>query len=218
MIFDAETIITAGGLLAISLIVFAESGLFFGFLFPGDTLLLTAGFFAAQGKLPIIPLIVLIVAAAIAGDNVGYQTGKRFGPRIFKRQDGLFFRQEYLRRANRFYNKHGGKTIVLARFFPAVRTFAPIVAGAGKMNWPYFAAYNVIGALLWGVGVTLLGYLIGNAAPDIDQYLFWGVIIVSHLFLAVIVYHLLRKRDVRQRLARSLKEEWRHFFGRRFKN
>lgn len=212
MIFDVETIIKTGGLLAIALIVFAESGLLFGFLFPGDTLLLTAGFFAAQGELPLIPLIALIVVAAIVGDNVGYQTGKRFGPAVFKRQDGIFFRKEYIQRADKFYKRHGGKTIILARFFPAIRTFAPIVAGVGKMSWPYFAAYNVVGGVLWGIGVTMLGYIIGNAAPNIDQYLFWGVIITAHLFLFLMLFQVLKKADTRRQLKTALRQEWNHFF------
>lgn len=215
MILSAEAIIQAGGLLAIAFIVFAESGLLFGFIFPGDTLLLTAGFFAAEGKLPIVPLVAIIVVAAIAGDNVGYHTGRRFGPGVFKRKDGLLFRQEYIEKAQGFYKQHGGKTIVLARFFPAVRTFVPIVAGVGKMSWPYFAAYNVLGGLLWGVGVTMLGYLIGNAAPNVDQYFFWGVIIVAHLFLFFMLFQIFKSPAVRQRLKTSLKEEWHHFFGKK---
>ena len=218
MIFDAESIILAGGLLAIAFIVFAESGLFFGFIFPGDTLLLTAGFFAAQDKLPIAPLIAVIVIAAILGDNVGYQTGRRFGPKVFKRKDGIFFRREYVDKAQRFYDKHGGKTIILARFFPAIRTFAPIVAGVGKMHWLYFASYNVIGALLWGVGVTLFGYLLGSAAPDIDQYLFWGVIGFGHIIMIFIFYQIFKQPETRQRLRRALVEEFRHFFKRKKKN
>lgn len=210
-IFDAEAIITAGGLLAIAFIVFAESGLFFGFLFPGDTLLLTAGFFAAQGHLPIVPLIIIIVISAILGDNVGYQTGRRFGPSIFKRQDGLFFRREYIQRAQAFYERHGGITITLARFFPAIRTFAPIVAGVGKMHWAKFAFYNVFGALIWGIGITMLGYLIGSAAPGVEQFFFWSVIIVAHGFMFFILYQIFKRREVRQRLKQNLREEWNHF-------
>lgn len=214
MLFDVESIIKVGGLLAIAFIVFAESGLFFGFVFPGDTLLLTAGFFAAQGELPIVVLIVIIVIAAILGDNVGYLTGRKFGPSVFKRKDGIFFRQEYVEKAQGFYERHGGKTIILARFFPVVRTFVPIVAGVGKMSWPYFATYNVAGALLWGVGVTMLGYIIGNAAPDIDHYLFWGVIVFAHLFLFFILFQIFRNPNTRRRLRASLREEWNHFFGK----
>lgn len=215
MFFDVEQIVLTGGLLAIAFIVFAESGLFFGFFLPGDTLLLTAGFLAAQGHLPIVPLIAIIVVSAILGDNVGYQTGRRFGPSVFKRKDGIFFRQEYLLKANEFYKKHGGKTIILARFFPAVRTFAPIVAGAGKMDWRYFAAFNVVGALLWGLGITLLGYFIGTRLPNIDQYLILGIIIVAHLFLLGILIKIFKNPDVRHQLKKNLREEWNHFFGKK---
>lgn len=213
-IFSAEGIIQAGGLLAIGFIVFAESGLLFGFIFPGDTLLLTAGFFAAQGKLAIVPLVIVIVVAAILGDNVGYQTGRKFGPKVFKRKDGLLFRQDYIEKAQKFYNRHGGKTIILARFFPAVRTFVPIVAGVSKMSWPHFAFYNVFGGLLWGVGVTMFGYLIGSAAPEVDQLFFIGVIVIAHIFLFAVLFKILKNREVRQNLRARLKEEWRHFFKR----
>lgn len=218
MIFDVDWIILTGGLLAIGLIVFAESGLFFGFMFPGDTLLLTAGFFAAQGKLPIVPLIIVIVIAAIAGDNVGYQTGRRFGPSVFKRKDGILFRREYVQKAQDFYERHGGKTIILARFFPAVRTFVPIVAGVGKMSWPYFATYNVIGGILWGVGVTLFGYLIGNTAPSIEKYFFWSVIIVAHGFMFFMIFQIFKSPEVRARLKTALREEWNHYFGKKSKS
>lgn len=220
-LFDVEGIVTLGGLLALTVIafmVFAESGLLFGFIFPGDSLLLAAGFFAAQGHLPIIPLVVIIVVAAILGDNVGYHTGRKLGPRVFKRQDGLFFRREYVEKAQDFYQRHGGKTIIIARFFPAIRTFAPIVAGVGKMSWPYFASYNVIGALIWGVGVTMAGYLLGNLAANvatgIENYLLLGVILVGHIIMFIIIFHIFSKRDNRQKVWQGLKEEWHHFFGK----
>lgn len=201
--------------MVIALIVFAESGLLFGFFFPGDTLLLTAGFFAAQGHLPIETLVGVIVIAAILGDNVGYLTGKHLGPRVFKRRNGLFFRQEYVDRAQKFYDKHGGKTIIIARFFPAIRTFAPIVAGVGKMSWPYFAAYNVVGAVLWGVSITMAGYYIGTNFPSIDHYLLWAILIIGHIFMFIILYHLFKNPKVRAKLRKSLREEWEHYFGKK---
>lgn len=218
--FDAQHIVQAGGLLAIAFIVFAESGLFFGFIFPGDSLLLTAGFFAAQDpdKLPIIPLIAVIVVAAILGDNVGYQTGKRLGPRIFKRPDGLLFRRDHVERAMKFYQKHGGKTIILARFFPAIRTFAPIVAGVGKMSWFHFASYNVIGGALWGIGVTMAGYLIGNAAPNVDNYMLWGIIIAGHIIMFIVLFHILGNRETRKKLRQAIGEDFRYFFKKNKNN
>jgi membrane-associated protein len=215
MFFDVAELIKWGGLLLIGFIVFAESGLLFGFFFPGDTLLLTAGFFAAQGILPIETLIAIIVIAAILGDNVGYLTGKHFGPKVFKRRDGLFFRREYVERAERFYEKHGGKTIIIARFFPAIRTFAPIVAGVAKMNWVYFAAYNVVGALLWGVGVTLAGYYIGTSFPTIDHYILPAILIVGHIMLFIFLYHIFRNPQVRAKLKKAIREEWNHYFGKK---
>lgn len=215
MLFDVEQLIQWGGLLVIAFIVFAESGLLFGFFFPGDTLLITAGFFAAQGHLDIITLVIVIVVAAILGDNVGYQTGKHLGPKVFKRRNGLFFRQEYIDRAQKFYDKHGGKTIIIARFFPAIRTFAPIVAGVGKMSWPHFAVYNVVGAVLWGFGLTMVGYLLGSNFPDIDHYLLWAIIIVGHLLMFTIIWNIFKNPEVRAKLKQSLREEWNHYFGKK---
>ncbi len=212
MLFDVEALITWGGLTLITFMVFAESGLLFGVIFPGDSLLLTAGFFAAQGNLPLIPLLVLVCLAAILGDNVGYHTGNRYGPRIFKRKDGLFFRQEYVIKAQNFYDKHGGKTIIIARFFPVIRTFAPIIAGVGKMKWRYFAAYNVVGGVLWGGGIIMFGYLIGNASPDIENYLFASIIIVAHAIMFYMIYHLLKEPATRAHLKKAIKEEYHHFF------
>lgn len=217
MFFDVAELITWGGLLLIAFIVFAESGLLFGFFFPGDTLLITSGFFAAQGLLPIETLIAVIVVAAVLGDNVGYQTGKHLGPRVFKRRDGLFFRREYIERAQRFYDKHGGKTIIIARFFPAIRTFAPIVAGVGKMSWLRFASFNVVGGILWGVGVTLAGYYIGTGFPTVDHYILPAILIAGHTMLFIILYQLFKNPEVRARLKKALREEWNHYFGKKDK-
>ncbi len=142
---DPESIIQSGGVLLVAAIVFAESGLLVGFFLPGDTLLFSAGFFAAQGKLPLGWLLIAIVLAAIIGDNVGYSIGKRTGHKIFKKKDGILFRQEYITRANAFYELHGGKTITLARFVPIVRTFAPVIAGVAHMDRRRFMFFNIIG-------------------------------------------------------------------------
>lgn len=168
---DIEALIQSGGLLLVTLIIFAESGLLIGFFLPGDTLLFTAGFFAAQGKLPLGWLILCTTIAAIVGDNVGYTIGERTGPRIFRKKDGMFFRQDYIEKAEDFYERHGGKTIILARFVPVVRTFAPVVAGVGKMPRKRFFFYNVIGGVLWAAGVTLLGYWLGSKIPNIVRHL-----------------------------------------------
>lgn len=212
--FDSDQIVQSGGLLAIGLIVFAESGLLFGFIFPGDTLLLAAGFFAGQGHLPIVWLIIITVIAAIAGDNVGYQFGRKFGPRLFKRKDGILFRHEYLTTTQQFYDRYGPMTIVLARFIAYIRTFAPIVAGVGRMDRRRFVIYNVLGGLLWGVGLTLVGYFIGSSFPALHDYFVWFLIIGAQVLTVVVIWHILRNPVARRRLKKAIGEEWRHFFQR----
>ncbi|HEU4750739.1 MAG TPA: DedA family protein [Acidimicrobiia bacterium] len=171
MFLDPRDLIVTFGTIGLFAIVFAESGLFFGFFLPGDSLLFTAGLFASQGTLSLPLILVGCFVAAVAGDQVGYLFGKRVGPALFRRPDSRFFRQEYVERAQRFFEKYGAKTIVLARFVPIVRTFAPILAGVGKMPYRTFVLFNVVGGLLWAVGVTLLGYALGEMIPDIDRYL-----------------------------------------------
>lgn len=205
--FDINNIIQSGGILIVALIVFAESGLLIGFFLPGDTLLLGAGILAAEGSPPIVPLILAIVAAAIIGDNVGYSIGHRTGHRIFNKKDSILFQQEHLRRAEEFYEKHGGKTIIIARFTPIVRTFAPVVAGAGKMPRRKFMIFNVLGAILWGAGVTLLGYWFGNKVPHLEKYIHYVLIGVIVLSLGFSVLHLLREEKVRQAIKSKFKKK-----------
>ena len=184
MHFDLVQIIQTVGYIGLFAIVFAESGLFFGFFLPGDSLLLTAGLLASQGKLEIAMLLIILPVAAILGDNVGYWFGKKTGSHIFSRDESLLFRRKNLLAARAFYDKHGGKTIILARFMPFIRTFAPIVAGAVEMPFRRFFAFNVIGGVLWGVGVTLAGYYLGQTIPGIDRYflvIVGAVILVSAL-------------------------------------
>lgn len=209
---DVEHLIQSGGLLLIAAIVFAESGLLIGFFLPGDTLLLSAGVFAAQGKLPLFWLILIIVLAAIAGDNVGYSIGRRMGRRVFSKQEGILFHKENLVRAQEFYERHGGKTIVLARFVPVVRTFAPVVAGVGKMPRRRFMFFNVFGGLFWGVGVTLLGYFVGTKIPDIDKYILPTIMVVTVLTFGPAIFHLLHSPINRQRLARKLRRGLRYLW------
>jgi len=159
---DVETLVRVGGLTAMTIIVFAETGLMVGFFLPGDSLLVTAGVFAARGNLNIWALNGLLIAAAIVGDTVGYWIGRRAGEALFTRPKSLFFKPQHLRRAHDFYEKHGGKTIILARFMPIVRTFAPVVAGMGKMEYRRFLAFNVIGGFAWVVSMTLIGYFLGQ--------------------------------------------------------
>ncbi|HSS43808.1 MAG TPA: VTT domain-containing protein [Thermoanaerobaculia bacterium] len=161
---DVETLVRVGGLTAMTSIIFAETGLMVGFFLPGDSLLVTAGVFAAAGHLSIWWLNVLSMAAAIIGDTVGYWIGRKTGPALFKRPRSLLFNPEHLKRAHDFYEKHGGKTIVLARFMPIVRTFAPVVAGMGRMNYRRFVSFNVFGGIGWVLSMTLIGFYLGQFA------------------------------------------------------
>lgn len=203
--FEVGNIIQSGGLLLIAFIVFAESGLLVGFFLPGDTLLFGAGLYASQGKLSLPLLLISVIAAAIIGDNVGYSIGRRSGPRLFRKKDGLFFRREYIDQAEKFYEKHGGKTIILARFIPIIRTFAPVVAGIGKMPRQRFMIYNVVGGVIWGTVMPLLGYSVGSRIPHLDKYIEYVIlgIVVLSLFLAV--FHLLKNADVRTAFIRKIK-------------
>src|SRR3989344_9578809 len=172
MHFDLPYIIQTVGVLGLFFIIFAESGLFFGFFLPGDSLLVTAGLLASQGYFQILVLGFLLMFAAILGDSVGYWFGKKVGPSIFKREDSLLFKKSHLTKAHKFYENHGGKTIILARFIPIVRTFAPIVAGAAGMDYKNFISFNIIGGIGWVWGMLLLGYFLGSAIPNVDTYLF----------------------------------------------
>jgi membrane-associated protein len=191
---DLEHLIETVGYIGLFLIVFAETGLLVGFFLPGDTLLITAGLVASQGKLDIWILIPLLFVAAIAGDATGYQIGSRMGPRLFARDESRIFKRHHLERAERFYEKHGGKTIVLARFLAFVRTFAPTVAGAARMPYTKFAVYNVAGGAAWVFSMCLLGYFVGSAVPNVEL-VFLGV--VGLLFVASVApaaFHLIRER------------------------
>ncbi len=212
--FDVEKLVRTFGLLGIGAIVFAESGLLVGFFLPGDTLLLFAGFFAAQGELPLGWLLLVVVSAAIIGDNVGYSIGRRTGHRVFKKEDGIFFHRDHIMRAEKFYEKHGGKTIIMARFIPVVRTFAPLVAGVGKMPRRRFMAFNVVGALLWGVGVTLIGYFLGGYFdPDtVEHYILPVMLLVAVGTFGPAMYHLLKEKSTRQAIAARIKLFARNIF------
>lgn len=190
--FDVSEIIRAGGLLLIAAIIFAESGMFVGFFFPGDTLLLTAGVFAAQGNLSLFWAIVVIALAAIAGDNTGYHIGKRYGRRLFRKKDGLLFRQEYVRRAERFYERFGSRTMLFAHFVPVVRTFVSPVAGVAHMDYRKFFIYDAIGDIFWAASVTLIGYWFGTKIPNIDNYIVLAVVLVMLITLGPTVYHVIK--------------------------
>lgn len=168
---DLSILIQTIGYFGIFFIIFAESGLFFGFFLPGDTLLFTAGLLASQGYFNIAILAIFVTLAAILGDQIGYFFGRHFGPKIFNREDSFFFKKRYITDAENFYKKHGKKAIVLARFIPVVRTFIPILAGVGNMHYKTFISYNILGGLFWGTGITLAGYFLGQKIPGLDKYL-----------------------------------------------
>lgn len=176
--------IIAFGYIAIFITVFAESGFLFGFFLPGESLLFTVGILASQGFFNIWIMIGLTIVAAISGDSLGYWTGKYFGPRLFNRPDSWLFKKDFVTKTERFYQKYGAKTIILARFVPIVRTFAPVLAGVGKMEYKVFVRNNVVGGILWAGGVLLLSYYIGSWIPGIEKYL--SYIIVAIIFTSVI--------------------------------
>jgi membrane-associated protein len=202
---DPRTLLTSFGYVGLFCIVFAESGLFFGFFLPGDSLLLTAGLFAYQGQLNILILMPLVFVAAVLGDNVGYWFGRKAGPPLFSREASLLFKPKNLLAAKAFYDKHGGKTVILARFMPFIRTFAPIVAGAVEMHYASFLTYNALGGLLWGAGVTVAGYLLGSLFPPevLDKYFLLIVVIVIILSVLPTAWHLWKEN--RQALFDRLK-------------
>lgn len=200
MDLDLKTIILTVGYVGLFAAIFIESGLFFGFFLPGDSPIFTAGFLASQGLLDIWVLIPLLSAAAIAGNQVGYWFGYRVGRPLFQREDSFFFHKKHLLKAEEFFNKHGGKAIVLARFLPVVRTFTPIVAGAARMRYRYFVIYNVLGGLLWVVGLTLGGYAFGNVIPDVDRYLLPVIALIIVLSFLPTAVHVWRENgaDIRR--------------------
>lgn len=180
---DVQTLVRVGGLTVITAIVFAETGLLVGFFLPGDSLLFTAGALAAQAHFSIVLLNTLLVVAAIVGDTVGYWFGRKMGPALFKRPKSLFFNPGHLRRAHDFYEKHGGKAIVLARFMPVIRTFAPVVAGMGKMDYGRFLSFNVFGGIGWVLSMTFAGYFLGQVAFVQSHF---EAVILGIIFLSIL--------------------------------
>lgn len=177
-LINPEHLITTLGTLGVIAIVFLETGAFFGFFLPGDSLLFTAGFLASQGYVSLPWLLVGTFIAAVVGDSVGYAFGKKIGPKLFSKENSVFFNKEYITKAQAFYEKHGKKTIIFARFMPIVRTFAPIIAGVGKMDYRTFVIFNIIGAFIWTWGMLWLGYGLGSLIPDPDRYVIPVVLVI----------------------------------------
>ena len=211
---DVTSLIQGGGLLVIALIVYAESGMMVGFFLPGDTLLLSAGVLAAQGQFPIELTIGVIALAAVLGDNTGYMIGKVMGKRLFRKEDGIIFRQEYVQRAEAFYEKHGAKTLLVAHYVPIVRSFAPLVAGVGRMNRTKFFLYDLIGASSWAVIITLLGYWFGTRIPHLDRYILPTILVVMAISFGPMIWHIVKdaktRRALRDRFATLLRRKARH--------
>jgi membrane-associated protein len=193
-----DELIRWGGYTVLAVIVFAETGLLIGFFLPGDSLLVTAGLFAGKGDLDFLFLFLLLTFMAVAGDALGYWIGKKAGPKIFNREKSILFAKDHLIAARQFFDKHGNKTIILARFMPIVRTFVPVVAGVGEMPYPRFFFYNLIGGILWVGSMLSLGYFLGRTIPDIDDKIHFVIlaIIIFSIIPGVIEYvrHRRKKR------------------------
>lgn len=194
-LLDPAYLVKTFGYLGLFLTIFLESGIVIGFFLPGDSLLFAAGLLAAQGHLNIIFVILLAVAGAILGNNAGYYSGKRFGPSIFKQQKSWFLSKDRVDEAHRFFDKYGGKSLILARFIPAGRTLVPIFAGIGKMDYRHFFTFNAIGGCLWGILMPLLGYSLGRSVPSIDKYVLPAILVIIVLSaMPVTIHYYMAKR------------------------
>ena len=204
---DLDTLLKTVGLLGIFGIVFAESGLLIGVILPGDSLLVTAGFLASQEDFNILPLIIAAFAGAVLGDSFGYAFGKKVGPAIFTREDSLLFHKDHLMRAERFYERFGGLTLVWARFLPVIRTFAPILAGVGKMRYGTFLFFNAAGGLLWAVGLPLPGFFLGQPIPGVERYMacIIACIVVATVFPPII--HVVPKKEARDKIISFIRKQ-----------
>jgi membrane-associated protein len=189
-----EEIVVWGGYLGLFAIVFSETGLLVGFFLPGDSLLVTAGLFAARGELNIILLIPLLITAAITGNASGYFIGSRAGHALYNRPQSRFFRRDHLLKTREFYEKYGGITIIVAQFIPFARTFAPVVAGIAEMRYPRFAMFNVVGAILWVTSMTLTGYFLGRMIPGIERHIEYVIAIVVSISLLPILFKYLQHK------------------------
>ena len=202
--FDLITLIKTVGYLGLLGIVFAESGFLFGFFLPGDSLLFTAGVLASQGYFNIAVLVIVCFVGAVLGDSFGYYFGKKTGPKLFAKEASFIFKKSHLEKAKIFYETFGGKTIVLARFMPVIRTFAPILAGIGIMRYSLFLFYNIIGGVIWAVGLPLLGYFLGNIIPNVDNYIIPIVVLIIIVSITPPAVHILRSEEHRKEIKKYL--------------
>lgn len=193
-IMDVRGLVQTGGYVALAIIVFAETGLMIGFFLPGDSLLVTAGLFAAKGDLDIVFLNVLLMVCAITGDATGYYIGKKLGPALFRKEDSFLFKKKHLLATHEFYEKHGGKTIIIARFVPIIRTFAPVVAGMAGMSYRRFAAFNIVGGVGWVFSMTMVGYALIKIFPQAEKHIHIIIIVVVLVSFIPGVIEFLRAR------------------------
>jgi membrane-associated protein len=196
-VFLADPAIGAWVIVIILAIVFAETGLLVGFFLPGDSLLFTAGLLVATGTIQfnIFLLCLLVFLAAFIGDQVGYQIGHKAGPALFNKEDSTFFRKEYVEKAHDFFKKHGGKSVILARFVPIIRTFTPVVVGVAQMDRGVFIRYNIVGAFLWGVGITMLGYVLGDRFPFVRDNLDAILIVIVLVSVLPVIFEVIKGRS-----------------------
>ncbi len=210
-IYDVKALVVWAGYIGMAIIIFSETGLLAGFFLPGDSLLVTAGLFAAtpdpvtgQPLLNIWYLNLLLIPCAIVGDATGYWIGSKAGPRLFKKEKSFFFRKDYLIKTQNFYDKHGGITIIIARFMPIIRTFAPTVAGIAQMHYLKFAQYNVVGGFAWVLSMTLMGFYLGRLVPGIENHIEKVIIIIVFLsILPGIIKYIKHRLNKRKALAES---------------
>ncbi len=194
-LYNVRGLIEWGGTLLVCGVVFVETGMFVGFFLPGDSLLVTAGVFAGAGRLKIAELLTFVTFCAIAGDQIGYWIGRRAGRTLYERRDSRFFKKRHLERAHGFYEEYGGKTIILARFVPIIRTFCPPVAGAARMSYPRYLAYDVAGGFLWVWGMILLGFTLGRTIPNIDKKIHYVIAAVIVASFIPAIYHAWKTRQ-----------------------
>ena len=201
------SVIESVGYIGLFLLVFAESGLLLGFILPGDSLLIAAGFVASQGYLNLLVMITVAAVAAIIGDSVGYLFGKKIGPKIFKKEDSWLFHKDHLIKAEEFYEKHGSKTIIIARFIPFVRTFAPLLAGVGKMTYKKFVTYNIIGGITWSISFIVLGFYFGKLVPDVKDFIMPILVVLGVLMVISVLVHFLWRKHQKNKLLKDVAGE-----------
>jgi|SRR5579872_1569487 len=206
-VFNTVSFLETAGYIGLFIIIFAETSVFIGFFLPGDSLLFTAGLLSSIGYFHIVTIIIIAFIAAVLGDNVGYAVGRKYGSKIFRRQNSLLLDKEYISKAESFYNRHGGKTIIIARFLPVVRTAAPVLAGVGKMRYGIFLMFNLVGAILWTVSLNLLGYYLGKTFPKADRYIIEIIVLIVVVSIAPTAWAILKSAERRRQILISIKEK-----------